>query len=86
MNEMSILPVQFTRMILTFGGICIRLVPAKSAPAYEHQLQQKDSICGSKSPDFLDFFLDLGLPVDFGVIVDKDRASSDESASIVHCY
>jgi hypothetical protein len=70
MNEMSILPVQLTRMIRTFGGICMREVPAKSAPAYEHQLQQNATIRGSK-----EFFvaLDFALVVtlDLGLVEDK---------------
>jgi len=68
MKEMSILPVQLTLMIRTFGGICILLVPAKSAPAYEHQLQQNAIILGSKV-DVLTFFTVFPGAVVLGVIM-----------------
>ena len=42
------IPEHITRIILIFGGYCIRDVPARSAAAYEHQLQQKAIILGSK--------------------------------------
>ena len=86
MNEMSILPVQLIRMIRTLEGICILLVPARSAPAYEHQLQQKAKMRGSKPSFFEDSFFGLGVPVDFGVKIDKDRASSDWSGDKNQCY
>ena len=38
-----------TRITLNEGGICSLLTPAKSAPAYEHQLQRKATILGSNS-------------------------------------
>jgi len=34
-------------MVRVFGGYCIRDVPARSAPAYVHQLQRKAIIRGS---------------------------------------
>lgn len=60
MKEMSILPVQLIRMILTLEGINILLVPARSAAAKLHQLQQNATILGSK-----DFF-----PLDFALLVE----------------
>lgn len=42
------MPEHMTRMILTLAGYCILAVPARSAAAYEHQLQQKVIIFGSK--------------------------------------
>ncbi len=42
------IPEHITRIIRIFGGYCIREVPARSAAAYEHQLQQKAIIFGSK--------------------------------------
>jgi hypothetical protein len=41
------IPEHMTRMIRMFGGYCILDVPARSAAAYEHQLQQKAIIFGS---------------------------------------
>jgi hypothetical protein len=85
MKEMSILPVQFTLMIRTFGGICILLVPARSAPAYEHQLQQNATILGEKV-DFLLFGLAFPGAVVLGVIVVKNgppsTARGDNSTAI----
>jgi hypothetical protein len=57
MNVISIRPVQLILIIRALGGICILEVPAKSAPAYEHQLQQNATIRGSNLP----FFFFLGL-------------------------
>ena len=76
MKEMSILPVQLTLMMRTFDGICILLVPAKSAPAYEHQLQQKARILGSK-PFFVFFVLALPSPVLLGLTVLIEGSPSD---------
>ena len=45
-------------------------MPARSAPAYEHQLQQNAKILGSKV-DFLSFVLIFPGAVVLGVIVDK---------------
>jgi hypothetical protein len=45
-----------TRTILTFGGYCNRVVPARSAPVYVHQLQAIPNILGSKS---INYFLSL---------------------------
>jgi len=42
------IPEHITRIIRILGGYCIREVPARSAAAYEHQLQQKAIIFGSK--------------------------------------
>ena len=53
-------------MTLRFGGIVIREVPAKSAPAYEHQLQQNAKMRGSK-----DFLPVLDFPLDFELVEDK---------------
>jgi hypothetical protein len=41
------MPLHITRMMLTFTGYWTLAVPAASAPAYEHQLQQKATIVGS---------------------------------------
>ena len=62
---MSILPVQLILMMRTLGGICILLVPAKSAAAKLHQLQQNATIRGSK-----DFFFPFAFAFTFGVAVD----------------
>jgi hypothetical protein len=39
-------PEHITRMTRVVGGYWIRLTPAMSAPAYEHQLQAKAMILG----------------------------------------
>ena len=49
MNSGLILPEQGTRITRMFGGYCIRLTPARSAPAYEHQLQRNATIFGCQS-------------------------------------
>jgi hypothetical protein len=41
------MPEHMTRTMRTLGGYCRREVPARSAPAYEHQLQQKATMIGS---------------------------------------
>ena len=41
------------RTIRTFGGYWRREVPARSAPAYEHQLQQKATTIGSNSSSLI---------------------------------
>src|SRR5512137_93175 len=46
----SIRPVQGRRMMRTLLAMCSRLVPARSAPVYVHQLQTKAVMRGSKSP------------------------------------
>ena len=43
-EEGSIRPVQVSRTTRTFGRYCIRDVPARSAPAYVHQLQTNATI------------------------------------------
>jgi hypothetical protein len=45
----STLPEHITLIILIFGGYCFLDIPAKSAPAYEHQLQANVKIRGLKS-------------------------------------
>ena len=46
---MSTLPVQGTWMMLTSGGYCNRIEPARSAAEYAQYMQQKPMIFGSKS-------------------------------------
>src|SRR5512139_1013832 len=41
--------LQGVRMIRTFGDILSRLVPARSAPVYVHQLQTNATTFGSKA-------------------------------------
>jgi hypothetical protein len=45
------LPLHITRIKRTLLGYCMRDTPARSAPAYAHQLQTKASICGFGSED-----------------------------------
>ena len=48
MNSGSMRPVQGRRMMRTLLAMCRRLVPARSAPVYVHQLQTKAVMRGSK--------------------------------------
>ena len=41
-------PLHITRMMRTFGAYLMRAEPARSAARYEHQLQRKPTIFGSK--------------------------------------
>src|SRR5271157_1430895 len=50
-------PLHITRMTRTLGAYLMRAVPARSAARYEHQLQQKPTILGSK------FSLAMGVVV-----------------------
>jgi hypothetical protein len=47
-NDGASIPEHISRMSRILGGYCSRLTPARSAPAYEHQLQAKAMIFGSK--------------------------------------
>lgn len=80
-NRGSIRPVQFTLMTLRFGGIVILLVPAKSAPAYEHQLQQNANIRGSK-----DFLPALDFPLGFELVEDKRGPPLIKRGRSIPCY
>src|SRR5208337_3022521 len=48
MKEGSTLPEHMRRMMRKLGADFIRLVPARSAPVYEHQLHKNPTIRGSK--------------------------------------
>ena len=56
-------PVQGNLMILTLDAYLIRLVPVRSAPAYVHQLQTKETILGSNSAINKDFNIHLTGPL-----------------------
>jgi hypothetical protein len=51
MRTGSILPVHITRITRTFGGYWNLETPARSAPAYEHQLHRKATNLGSNAFD-----------------------------------
>ncbi len=51
--EGTSIPEHIRRISLMLGGYCILPTPARSAPAYEHQLQAKAMIFGTNSSDML---------------------------------
>ena len=48
-NIGSTRPEHMTLIDLRLAGYLVRLVPARSAPAYEHQLQRNPTMLGSNS-------------------------------------
>src|SRR5208282_5730965 len=61
-------PLHITRRTRTLGAYLMRAVPARSAARYEHQLQQKPTILGSKGSDMGVGFQASGFSAEYPVL------------------